>query len=94
VQFSAVLFVVQRVGVILAVCGAVCFLRRVVWCFFSRSFKKKKKKKKSFEVVFRVNQRVGRWVLLSSVWLAVFDAVPWCGVSPRLWNPLAWTGSE
>jgi hypothetical protein len=67
-----------------------------VWCgvFFPGVLKKKKKKKKIFELVFRVNQRVGRWVLLSSVWLAVFDAVPWCGVSPRLWNPLAWTGSE
>jgi hypothetical protein len=68
-----------------------------VWCVFFREFKKEKKKEKekSFEVVFRVNQRVGfQWVLLSSVWLAVSDAVPWCGVIPRLWNPLAWTGSE
>jgi len=45
VQFGAVLFAVQRVGVILAVCGVVCFLLRVVRCFLQELIKKKKKKR-------------------------------------------------
>jgi UDP-N-acetylmuramyl pentapeptide phosphotransferase/UDP-N-acetylglucosamine-1-phosphate transferase len=84
VQFGAVLFTVQRVGVILAVCGVVCFLLRVVRCFLQELLKKKKKKRKetkrSSEAVVWVNQRVGfRWVLLSSVWSAgSCGPLVWC----------------
>jgi len=87
VQFGAVLFAVQRVGVILAVCGVVCFLLRVVRCFLQELLKKKKRKKekkeetkRSSEAVVWVNQRVGfRWVLLSSVWSAgSCGPLVWC----------------